>query len=322
VEGAVTAMQFANSTFDKDHELLAIGSQSGELSFYKIPKTRLERGEGLEDDDMGSDPKLSIKLKAHKKAITSVCFIKSGAELITTSADWTLKLFETSSGAMLNQLLDTALIIAAVSIPAPKPTMVVANANCILRFVVQNEPKQKTRMEQYARSLCVGMGGQRLLAGTNKGWINCFDVTSEGLEKVQGQEVGTRTGITCMTIIPCKDGSPPLLVANCMDNTLYVLQSNANLTNFTVMKRMENTHSVLPLRSSHIAAPGRTGYVVSGSEAFSVVGLDLDSLSEFKLDAHKSPVMDVACCMGGTLMASADVKGNVIFWRRGATGKR
>lgn len=288
---------------------------------FRIPKTRLERGEGLEQDDMGSDPELALKFKAHSKAVTSMTFTKAGEELITTSADWTVKVWATKDGTVVHELLDSALVIFAVPLPAPTRTLVVANANSVLRFVVGNNMVQKVRLDHYARSLTVGQDGQRVLAGTSKGWINSFGVGEGGLTLETKMQLGD-AAITCLLIIPCKDGSPPLVVANTMQSQILVLQSNAALTNFTVLQRLTNTHQVLPLRSSHLTAPGRTGYVVSGSEDLKVCVYDLDTFEEWKLDAHKAPVMDACSTSGGTLLSSGDVKGHVVLWRRGASRQK
>lgn len=319
VDSAVTVVQFANSTFDVNYEMVAVGCQSGMLNIFKVPKTRLERGEGLEHDDMGSDPELALKFKAHTKSITSMCFMNAGEELVTTSADWTVKVWTTKDGQVVNELLDSALVIYAVPIPAPTRTLVVANANSVLRFVVGNNMVQKVRLDHYARSLAVGLDGQRVLAGTTKGWINAFSVGEEGLTLSSKMQM-SKVAITCMVIIPCKDGSPPLVVANTMESQVLVVQANAQLTNFTVLRRLTNTHQVLPLRSNHLSAPGRSGYAISGSEDMSVWVYDLDTFAEFHLQGvHQHPVMDVACTQGATMMASCDVKGRVILWRRGAS---
>lgn len=298
-------------------ELLAVGCQSGMLNIFKIPKTNLEKGDGLATDDMGADPELALKFKAHNKAITSLCFAKAGEELITTSADWTVKVWTTKDGMVQNELLDSALVIFAVPIPAPTRTLVVANANAVLRFVVGSNMVQKVRLDHYARSLAVGLDGTRVLAGSSRGWINAFSVGDGGLELSTKMQM-TKAAITNLLVIPCKDGSPPLVVANSMDSTVCVLQANAALTNFTVLRRLTNTHQVLPLRSSYLTCPGRTGYVVSGSEDLMVYVYDLDSFAEYKMEAHKAPVMDVCASQGASLMVSGDVKGNVILWRRGA----
>merc|ERR1712048_783445 len=153
---------------------------------------------------MGSEPELALKFKAHNKAITSLCFANAGEELITTSADWTVKVWATKDGVVLNELLDSALVIFAVAIPAPERTLVVANANSVLRFVVGNNMKQKVRLDHYARSLVVGLDGQRVLAGSSRGSINAFSVGEEGLT-VESKMQTSKAAITCMLIIPCKD---------------------------------------------------------------------------------------------------------------------
>jgi len=317
VEKAICVIAFANATFDVDHELLALGQQDGLLSMFKIPKTRLERGEGLEMDDMGSDPQLTMRFPAHKKAITSMCFHKGGEEFITTSADWTVKVWNTKDGALLNELLDSALVISVVPIPGPNRTMVTANANAVLRFVVGNSMVQKVRLEHYSRSLEVGLDGKRVLSGSTKGFLDAFSVGPDGLTNEANMQI-SKVAVMCIKIVNCKDGGP-LVIANCMESQVLILQANPMLTSFTILRRMTNDHKVLPLKGEHLWAPGRTGYYVSGSEDSSVYVYDLDTFEEFKLSkAHLAPVMAATASQGGTLMASADVKGHVCLWRRGA----
>jgi len=153
---------------------------------------------------------------------------------------------------------------------------------------------------------------------STKGVIDSFSVSSEGLKNEANVQV-SKAAIMCMRIVNCKDGNGPLVIANCMESQVLILQSNSTLTCFTVLRRMTVDHKVLPLKGDHVWAPGRTGYYVSGSEDSSVYVCDLDTFQEWKLvKAHVAPVMAATGTQSGTLMASADVKGHVCLWRRGA----
>lgn len=185
------------------------------------------------------------------------------------------------------------------------------------------------RLDYYARSLVLAKNGERLLAATSKGCIHSLDVDSTGISLVSKQQISTGgTAITCIVMAPVPDGMPPLVVANCMDSTITVLQANRALTNFTVLKRLTNKHNLLPLRCCHV--PGATddikredsagiGFIASGSEDGAVNVFDLDGFAEQKLMEHGCPVVDVAVSglHGAGLMASGDIKGRIILWRRG-----
>ena len=83
------------------------------------------------------------------------------------------------------------------------------------------------RLDNYARSLLLALGGRRLLAGTSKGHVHFFDLTEQGLEQLnqEGLQVGqNHAALTCLTLAPCET-SPPLVVANCMDRARGLLES-------------------------------------------------------------------------------------------------
>merc|ERR1712110_717060 len=96
---------------------------------------------------------------------------------------------------------------------------------------------------------------------------------------------------------------------------------NQLLTNFTVLRRLHNPQSMLPLRSTHVAASdgegSSAGFLATGSEDCAVRVFDLDGFTQQCLTAHNVPVVDVVVADGVGLMASGDVHGFINLWRRG-----
>merc|ERR1712054_310824 len=103
-----------------------------------------------------------------------------------------------------------------------------------------------------------------------------------------------------------------------MDGMVCVLKANANLTNFTVLRRLPNPHKLFPLQCCYVPeedSEDGSGYVVTASEDSAVRAFDLDSFEERQLQNHNVPVVGLAASGGASLVASGDVRGLVSLWR-------
>jgi len=330
-DSAITVLTFAEKPSARC-TLLAAASKSGTLCVYQVRRTALERGGEVQDDaDEEQDVKVQVQFQGHAKAVTSMCFNSDDQELVTTSSDWTVRIWRVQDGHLLNKFVDSSLVICSLPLPRPVGAIVMANAGAVLRLIEENGKQQKVRLDHYARAMVLGLGGSRLLAATSRGHVHSLDVDAAGLRVVGKQQV-SQAAITCLVVAPCPDGMPPIVAANSMDSTICILQANAAMTNFTVLKRIANTHKMLPLKCCHV--PGiqegkgdggpRAGFIVSGSEDGSLHVVDLDGFTEQKLTGHTMPVVDVAVTSNSGLLASGDVHGRIILWRRGgarANGK-
>jgi len=324
-EGAVTVLCFRESLDPTErYELLAVGCKSGTLSIFRIRRTGVERSI---EEESGEDIQVVARQQAHAKAITSMCFSAGGDLVITSSSDWTVRVYNLKEERFVEEFTDTSLVVCAVSLPKPG-ALITANANAVLQLRGSTAEQQKVRLDHYARSLMLALGGRRLLAGTSRGHVHFFDVTAQGLERLshEGLQVGqNHAALTCLTLAPCPD-NPPLVLANCMDNTVCIMQANAQITNLTIQRRLANAHRLLPLRSSHVPGhyeEGRgAGFVASGAEDGMVRIFDLESFTEQALESRAVPmvpVVDVAVTKQCSLMASGDVHGRVFLWRRGGS---
>jgi len=327
-DSAVTVLSFAEPTPGATHWLLAAASKSGTLSVYKVKRTALECGASAPDDAADHPPDVEVKVQfmAHAKAITSMSFSQEGLELMTTSSDWHVRIWRVEDGSLKNRFVDSSLVVCALPMPGSDWSMVMANAGAVLRLISAegNQRQQKVRLDHYARSLVLALDGTRLLAGTSRGHIHALDVDATGLRMVGKQQVSSQAALTCLVVAPCADGMPPLVVANSMDNHICILQANAQMTNFTVLKRIPNSHKLLPLRCCHIPGTANksdalgAGFIASASEDGSVRVIDLDGFHQMKLSGHSIAVVDVAATSSSGLLASGDVHGRIILWRCGA----
>merc|ERR1712137_1367316 len=100
-------------------------------------------------------------------------------------------------------------------------------------------------------------------------------------------------------------------MCNSMDSTIVILLANAAMTNFTVQKRLSNTHKLLPLRLCHIEVKDGPGFIVSGSEDGVIQAYDLQADEAVQLPGHGVPVVDISVTPNAKLLASGDVRGRV-----------
>mmetsp|Transcript_111771 Transcript_111771/g.222182 ORF Transcript_111771/g.222182 Transcript_111771/m.222182 type:complete len:333 (-) Transcript_111771:120-1118(-) len=308
--------------------LLAAACKSGALSVYRVRKTALEIDGRADDDETSAyarpDVEKQVRFQGHAKAVTSMCFTTEGRELVTTSSDWSVRIWRVQDGHLINRFMDSSLVVCALPLPSKLGSIVMANAGAVLRLIEENGKQQKVRLDHYARALVLALDGTRLLAATSRGHVHALDVDASGLRIVGKQQV-SQSALTCLVVAPCADGMPPLLAANCMDNTVCVLQGNAAMTNFTVLRRLANPHKLLPLRCCHVpgyqesqgVAQAGTGFIASGSEDGMIHVFDLDGFTEQSMKGHTVPVVDVAVANNSGLLASGDVHGRIILWRRG-----
>jgi len=329
-DAAITVLTFAEVSPDPRYWLLAAATKSGTLSVYNVGRTSIECGGSTVVDssvDASSAIETKVQFIAHAKAITSMSFSKEGLELVTTSSDWHVRIWQVEDGSLKNRFVDSSLVVCALPMPGTDWAMVMANAGALLRLISNdaNGRQQKVRLDHYARSLVLALDGTRLLAGTSRGHIHALDIDAQGLRMVGKQQVSSQAALTCLVVAPCADGMPPLVVANSIDNTICILQANAQMTNFTVLKRVPNTHKMLPLRCCHVPVVDEgdsnhsgPGYIASASEDGTIHVIDLEGFQEMRLRGHNLPVVDVGVTHNSALLASGDVHGRIILWRLGA----
>lgn len=366
---AITILCFAEAAPDGHSERLAVARQSGLITVLSVPRKVKAAPDGPNRDE-GLAATVVAHCHGHSRAVTFMSFTAGGAELLTTSTDWTIRFWRASDGHLVQRIQDSAVAVCAIPLPvsssSPRGGIVVANSNAVLKLVQGKEVQQKVRLDYYARSMmlvnCSGATGQqqgsthlngrgspaasggnfgttwRLLAGTSRGCVHTFSLAASGL-RLSGKLQVSNAALTCLALAPCgKAGTPPMVLASSMDATLCVLQANAALSNLTVLRRLPVAQRLLPLRCCHVAAssvgaaspresegtgvckgaapPGIAGFAVSGSEDGAVRIFDLESFVESRLQAHAVPVVDVATSGDATLLASGDVHGRVLLWRR------
>eukprot|EP00746_Dinoflagellata_sp_MGD_P147503 gnl/MRDRNA2_/MRDRNA2_79839_c0_seq2.p1 gnl/MRDRNA2_/MRDRNA2_79839_c0~~gnl/MRDRNA2_/MRDRNA2_79839_c0_seq2.p1 ORF type:complete len:1840 (+),score=496.69 gnl/MRDRNA2_/MRDRNA2_79839_c0_seq2:156-5675(+) len=317
VASAVTIVVFGQQRADS--MLLAAACKCGTVFVFSLERTAVEKQSigSPKAPDYWTEPEVKeiLRFQSHKKAATFMCFGTLEEELLTTSTDGNIRLWNLANGQLMRELQDSSVVISALPMPGTT-NIVAANANSILRLVLGSGDVMKTRLNHYARCLALCPGGKVVLAGTHKGSVHSVEVSEDNLRTV-GRLQLTKAAITCLTVAPSPD-APLRILANCMDSTVCVLEMNATGTHMTVLHRTGNPHKLLPLRCCYVPGGDGSGYVVAGAEDCRIHVTELSG-SHDSADLEnvvKAPVIDCDVTRDHTLLATGDAKCSVVLWRR------
>jgi len=314
VDSAVTVICLGSIPLSTTMVCMAVATQSGSLYTFHVLANYMDADEG------DITPVQKLQFKAHSKAITFMCFGLRQDELVTSSSDFRVRVWSVKDGTMLHETIEGSLVACALPLRVPEGGLVVASEGAkdmapLLRLCVGQDQIQKVRLEHSARSLVADVSGKKLLAGSSKGMVFLFEVTDEKIEQTNKLQA-THGAISCLTIGEPGDGSPPLVVANSADSTVCVMQANNNITNLTVLRRITNPHKILPIRNCYVPVAAAAGFIVSGAEEPELNIYDMEYFGNYKLKAHKVPVVGAAVTEDSTLLATGDVRGSIVLWRR------
>lgn len=320
VDDTITIVCLGPQPSDGVSVMLAAAGKSGKVSIFRINKTPLERG--LAGDSEGEPVERVMGFQAHEKAITFARFGAAEQDLVTSSADCTVKIWKLEHGGeMLHQLVDSALVTCALPLTAAafRGSLVVANGRSVLRVVhpVDGETR-KVRLDSYVRALALGpsRGSTRVVAATGSGSVHTFEVRREGLRLITKLQA-CKAAINCLEVVDVEgSGTEVFILATCTDSTVCIMSSTPDLSNIKVLRRVKNPHKILPLQCCHVAGDGTLGFLAAGSEDKQVCIVSLENYGVHRLQVHDAPVVGVAATVDAGLLVSGDISGRLIFWRR------
>nr|XP_021203749.2 WD repeat-containing protein 13 isoform X2 [Bombyx mori] len=164
--------------------------------------------------------------------------------------------------------------------------------------------------------------GRMFWAANDKGVIVSYRLEGAGgsVSKLRRCSVGA--AVSCLSWSPWLARHPALLVS-AADDSLCLFRIADREGALVLKKRFEVPHRGRGVRSTFcpIMSFRRGVCVVSGSEDCCVYFLDIEGRSEQpvvnKLQGHAAPVLGVSFSYDESLLATSDVTGLVIIWRRG-----
>ncbi|XP_059059184.1 WD repeat-containing protein 13-like [Achroia grisella] len=304
----VSVVKFANN----DRSKLCCASHDGTVSICDV---------------MASPPRVSFVLEGHTKAVTGCDWSASNELLVTSGLDGTLCLWDVTRRRRLRVVADqlAAPLLCCVFQPANNNMVIAGNARGMVEVLNVSTgiyPKGGTSiLGGRVLSIACESSGRMFWAANDKGVIVSYRLEGAGgaLSKLRRCIVGGAA--SCVSWSPYLARHPALLVS-AADNSLYLFRIVDREGSLVLKKRFDTLHSVHSVKSTFcpIMSFRRGVCVVTGSEDSCVYFLDIEGHADQpvvnKLQGHASPVLGVSFSYDESLLATSDVSGLVIIWRR------
>jgi len=308
---AVTAVKFGHNARD----LLACSSKDGTLSVCVLST---------------QPPSVKCMLHGHKAAVNDFDWSISNDFLVSASSDMTAQVWESSTGQNVRVLKDSfgSPVMSCRFMPLNNNFIVIGNEKGHAQVFNMSTGKctKGGIAKGTAKILCMEFDptGSILWSGDVKGCIMSylFDERSGKLLKGRRLVVSENCPVTCISSRTwvSREARDPSLLVNCACNSLLLFSISGlkgDLQQKTSFKTVHEKHNIrsafCPLMSFRQGA-----CVVTGSEDATVYFYNIDEPQKpiNTLLGHSSPVLGVCWNYDESLLASCDMEGTVIVWKR------
>ncbi|KDO49479.1 hypothetical protein CISIN_1g0108712mg, partial [Citrus sinensis] len=311
-KAAVTILKFGHMSSD----LLAYGASDGTLTVCTV-----------------SDPPKVIKLlNGHSKDVTDFDFSSNNQYIASSSMDKTVRVWELTKGDCIRVIYGVSSQLCIRFHPVNNNFLSVGNANkeiTVFNFSTGRIIK-KLVVDSEVTSMDHDHTGQLLFCGDAQGCIYSISMESHSGALSRSHRHRTTGKRKCpVTTVQYRSfsllaGGPVLLTCTQDGNLSFfsvALEIQGYLTFRCSLKLAPRVHSIrasfCPLLSLE-----KGEYIVAGSEDSNVYFYDLAKPKHScvnKLQGHRFPVVAVAWNHGENLLASSDLYGIVIVWKRAKT---
>lgn len=310
-KASVTIIKFGHMSSD----LLAYGASDGSLTVCHV-----------------SEPPSVIQyLKGHSKAITDFDFSSNNQYIASSSVDKTVRVWEISKGHCIRVIYGTSSQLCIRFHPVNNNLLSVGNANkeiSVINFSI-GRVINKVYFENGLTAMDNDHTGQLIFSGDAQGCVYTVSVNSHTGSISKSHKNRSLRSKSLITTVQYRTFS---LVARCP--VLLVCAQDGNLCFFSVALEIKGYLTLLcslklaprlhSIRASFcpLLSLEKGEFIVAGSEDSNVYFYDLTRPKHScvnKLQGHGSPVIGVAWNYGENLLASSDLDGTVIVWKRANT---
>lgn len=307
-KASVTVLKFGHMS----SELLAYGASDGSLTVCCVSESS----------------SVIQQLKGHSKAITDFDFSSNNQYIASSSMDKTVRVWEISKGHCIRVIYGTSSQLCIRFHPVNNNLLSVGNANkeiSMINFSI-GRVINKIYFENGLTAMDNDHTGQLIFSGDAKGCIYTVSVNSHTGSLSRSHKNRSMRSKSSITTVQYRTFS---LVARCP--VLLVCAQDGNLCFFSVALEIKGYLTLLcslklaprmhSIRASFcpLLSLEKGEFIVAGSEDSNVYFYDLTRPKHAcvnKLQGHGSPVIGVAWNYGENLLASSDLDGTVIVWKR------
>ncbi|KAK4876748.1 hypothetical protein RN001_009254 [Aquatica leii] len=280
---------------------------------------------------VNSDPPSVIAiLKGHTKAVTGFDWSANNDLIASASLDGTIKVWNVSNNACLRTINDptNAPLLCCLYNNNNNNLLITGNgkgevgvANVSTGLFMKNN----CRIGGNVLSIASDSNGKLLWVGNDRGEIVSLICDMGGsLHRTRRLLINASSTITSLSYRAwiSREARDPMLLVNCTDNTVCLFRIIDLEGGLQLKRKFHNKHQKHFIKSTFcpIMSFRQGACIVTGSEDSCVYFFDIEkSVSRAcvnTLQGHSSPVLGVTFNYDESLLATCDLEGLVIVWKR------
>ncbi|CAG9768093.1 unnamed protein product [Ceutorhynchus assimilis] len=282
--------------------------------------------------DVASGPPCVLAvLKGHKQAIPGFDWSANNDLIASVSLDATIKLWKSNDFTCLRTLKEpnNAQMLCCIFQPSNNNLILVGNNRGEIRIVNVSTGlflKNSCKMSGSILSLTSDTNGKIIWAGNDHGEIVAiFCEFNGGLYKTKRILVDPNCYITSLSYRAwiSREARDPLLLVNASNNSMCLFSVIDAEGGLQLKRKFQNRHKRHIVRSTFcpIMSFRQGACVVTGSEDGSVYFVDIEKIGNKAvvntLQGHSRCVLSISFNYDESLLATSDLDGLVIIWKRG-----
>ncbi|XP_065162354.1 WD repeat-containing protein 13-like [Atheta coriaria] len=308
---AVPMIKFANN----DRTLLCCSSVDASLSICDVSL---------------QPPKVVTMLKGHQQTVTSFDWSINNDLIVSSSMDCTLRMWDSASGKCLRTIQDPneAQLLCCIFQQMNNNLVIVGNSIGQMRVVNISTgifTPNKCIVGGNVLSLASQTNGKIVWAGNDRGEIvsTICDINGN-LQCTRKLSLGACCSVTSLSYRAwiSREARDPTLLINCSNNAICLFRIINKDGELKLKRKFENRHQKHLVRSIFcpIMSFRQGACIVTGSEDGSVYFLDIERTDGKAcvntLQGHACAVLGVSFNYDESLLATSDLEGLVIVWKR------
>ncbi|XP_050299427.1 WD repeat-containing protein 13-like isoform X2 [Anthonomus grandis grandis] len=308
---AVTMVKFANN----DKTKICCSSQDGSLSICDV---------------VSEPPTVLAILNGHQDAIPSIDWSANNDLVASVSLDCTLKLWNTHNFTCIRTVKEpnNGQILSCIFQPNNNNLILTGNSRGELRIVNVSTGmfiKSCCKLGGTILALTTDTSGKIVWAGNERGEIvSVLCELNGGLLKARKITIDPHCFVTslCYRTWISREARNPLLLVNASNNSMCLFSIADSMGGLQLKRKFQNRHKSHVIRSTFcpIMSFRQGACVVTGSEDGSVYFVDVEKIGNKAvvntLQGHSSAVLSISFNYDESLLATSDMEGLVILWKR------